>query len=376
MIAILIFLLILNLLIIVHELGHYFLAKKVGVEVKEFAIGLGPTLFQKEWNNTLWKINLLPIGGYNALKGEAETEGGKGNFATASKRSKLQVLFAGSAMNLLLAIIAFYVMMPFFNWKVPAMIEFTPIGGELVTAGKVTEGPIIYEVTDKSSLKNESITFPVELVTVNGQKITSTEEAIAKISEYAKAGNSSVTLELRDLTKNQLGQYNAQYYDSNKIGITISDTQDTYAIDYGKNLGTKLFSGVSHSVNVMTLTGTFFYRMIAYVNTTKDFTPVSQTVSGPIGVYAVVDDIVTSSGAIVRDLGHLTGLISLNLAIFNLLPFPGLDGWHILVVFLEKVRKKKFNENTLGVISLIGLGLLLALSFLITIKDVFLYIIK
>ncbi|WKZ30198.1 MAG: M50 family metallopeptidase [Candidatus Dojkabacteria bacterium] len=376
MIAIIIFLLILNVLIIVHELGHYILAKRVGVEVKEFAIGLGPAIFQKEWNNTVWKINIFPIGGYNALKGESESEGGKGNFATARKRDKLQVLFAGSLMNFLLAIVAFYIMMPFFNWQVPAMIEFQPVGGKLTTVGKLTEGPIIYEVSDNSSLKNESITFPVELVSVSGEKVSSTEDAIVKITSHAKEGNTSVELELRDLNSQEVKSYTASYFDSNKIGITIADTQDTYAIDYGENLATKAFSGFSHSINIVKVTGTFFYRMVAYVNTTKDFSPVSQTVSGPVGVYAVVDDIVASSGAMLRDLGHLTGLISLNLAIFNLLPFPGLDGWHILIVALEKVRKKKFNENTLGIISLIGLGLLLAFSFLITIKDVFLYIIK
>jgi len=89
---ILLALLVLNIMVIAHELGHYLLARKNGIGVHEFAIGFGPTLWKKKWNGTMWLIKAFPLGGYNGLKGEMEAESGTGNFSTARKWAKLQVL--------------------------------------------------------------------------------------------------------------------------------------------------------------------------------------------------------------------------------------------------------------------------------------------
>lgn len=377
MLGFIVFLAILNLLIIVHELGHYVASKRVGVEVKEFAIGMGPTLFQKEWNNTLWKINLLPIGGYNSLKGETESEGGKGNYSSARKKHKLQILFAGVIMNIALAIVVFYAMFLIFGWRVPSVIEFKPIGGDLVTVKSPNSGPIIFEATSESSIKKENIKLPVLLVKINGEDVSTSAEVVEKINTIGKSGADSVMLTVKDPVTMLNKDVKANFIAESKIGISLGDQGDSFEIDYSRSIWTKLFSGVSHSVNVVILTGTFFKRLVGYVLTTRDLQPVSYSVSGPVGVYSVVNTIVTStSTTALRDLFHLTGLISLNLGIFNLIPFPGLDGWHILIVVLEKARKKKFNEETLGKISFIGLALLLLVSFLITIKDIVVFLLR
>lgn len=368
MLEIITLLLILNILIVVHEFGHFIFAKRAGVVVKEFAIGLGPAIWKKEIDGTVWRINWIPLGGYNAFKGENETEPGKGNYSKISKKNKLAILFAGSGMNIILAILCFYLIMPFFNWKVPSMLEFEPVGARLISESKTPE-VYITAASENSTFRKVELKFPLQVLEIDGQKILTGTDVRTKIEEGYKNGKTSINIKVKDVAQNKEVDVDAKYIEGGVVGISLSETEQFF-IDYGENIGTKAFSGISHSINIILLVGKFIGVLSNYVAKTNDYSPVLYSVSSPVGIYPVVQDIYARSELAIRDLVYMTGLIGINLGLFNLLPFPGLDGWHILIVVLEKVRRRKFNEETLNKISLIGLIILLGFSLLIVLKDI------
>jgi len=364
--SIIIFLLILNFLIIVHELGHYIAAKRVGIDVKEFAIGLGPVLLKRNWNNTLWTLRLLPIGGYNALKGESESEGGEGNFATARKKNKLFVLFAGAFMNILIAIILFTIMIGIQGWSVKIDIPATRlIGAELISSPEAGQ-PRIVLLADNSPLKSQNLRLPLQVYKVSGEDTLSAEQVSIKIKDAHDKGANEVSLIISEAESSEQKEITVPFNNEGRLGVQLLDQ---FKIDYSQNILTRAFSGVTHSINTLLIMGDYLGSLIGYTIETKDIEPASQIVSGPVGVYAVVDNRISVSSTLLLDLLNITALISLNLGVFNLLPFPALDGWHILITFLEKLRGRNFNPELIGKITLAGFIILLLLSAIITVKD-------
>jgi|GEM_PF-1913388 len=367
MLGIIIFLIILNFLIVIHELGHYIAAKRVGVVVKEFAVGLGPTLYKKEWNGTLWKINLLPIGGFNALKGESEAEGGEGNFTNARKRDKLFVLFAGSIMNIIFAVILFTIVIGLNGWKINVEIPSeTLIGAKLISSPEAGQ-PRIVLLTDSSSLVLENLKLPLQVYRVNDNSPTSADAVMSLLKNEFNNGAKEVLLVITEAESTTQRSVIARFNEQGKIGIQLVDR---YQIDYSQNILTKVLSGASHSVNTVLIMSDYLKTIVSYTVRTQDIAPASTVVSGPIGVYSVVENRINVSSTLIFDLLNITALISLNLGVFNLLPFPALDGWHILITVLEKVRKRNFNKDLLTKITVGGFIFLLLLSLVITIKDI------
>lgn len=364
---ILLALLVLNIMVIAHEFGHYLLARRNGILVDEFAIGFGPTLFKKKWLGTLWMIKAFPLGGYNGLKGETEEEAGIGNFSTASKKAKLQVLLAGSAMNVALAVISFYIALGLYGWKVPVPLTFNPIGAEITAVGD--KYPLITAIIKDSPMSTVEMKLPAQVLSVNGTQVTSPSEVVSLI---AKAPNDPVTLEIKDgdavrsitVTRNQ----------DKKIGIAI-DPAPTQ-LDYRGSFTKKLFSGFSHVANTTILTGKMLSAMFSFVKQTGDLEPIGYAFAGPVAIVAAVGSVVKNSRTVFADLANMTGLIGVSLAMFNLLPFPGLDGWHIFLLFYEKVRGKKPNEKLVNIITGIGLLFLIGLGIVIMFKDVWMFFLR
>lgn len=372
-----IFLLILNVLIIVHEFGHFLIARRNGVTVKEFAVGLGPAIWKKEWKGTVWRFNILPFGGYNNLKGESEEESGIGNFTDASKKARLKILIAGSAMNILLAIIAFYIYVPFMGFKVPTYINFSPVGASIEQKADYPN-PVITSITNDSKLKDKNLVLPVILKQIGDISPKDSKEAVDAIQKYSNEGRKSIPLVVESLADKKTQTVEAEFGQNGKLGVGLNDS-NTYNIDYSGNILTMAFSGISHSINSILVMVQFMQQTFGYVSRTKDVAPLGVAFSGPVGVFAVVRTIITDPTKLkltILNLIQLTGLVSLSLGVFNLLPFPGLDGGHITLLFIEKFRGRKLNPTKVGIISVIGLLLLIGLSFLITIKDVFVFLIK
>lgn len=365
---IIIALLVLNIMVIAHELGHYLFARRNGIEVDEFAVGFGPTLWKKRWNGTMWLLKLFPLGGYNGLKGEMEAEEGKGNFATAGKKAKFQVLIAGSAMNVLVAIVAFYLAIALYGWKVPIPVNFSPIGGKIneVALEKVT----LIAVAPGSPAEKAGIVPPLHIVEINGKAVSAPADVGQHIVDsptdevsllvQVPGGESRVVSVVRDENK--------------RIGVQLQSA--ALILDYSGSLITKAFAGISHAANVTILTWDMLSLLIGYSQQTGDLEPVGYALAGPVAIVAAVDSVVTVSPTVIADLASMTGLIGISLAIFNLLPFPGLDGWHIFLLFYEKARGRKPNQKLVGLLTGLGLFFLIGLGVAIMIKDVWMFFVR
>jgi len=364
---ILLSLLVLNIMVIAHELGHYILAKRNKIGVHEFAIGFGPTLLKKKWHDTLWLIKAFPLGGYNGLKGEMDAEKGSGNFSTAPKWAKLQVLLAGSFMNVLMAVVAFYLALALYGWKVPIPLNFKPIGAVITTIGKPY--PVVNAVVENSPMGKLGLTLPFQIVSVNQVAMTSPAEVVNAISN-----SSTDSIDMEIITKDGSNQIFVIRDENKKVGIQIGAAP--IQLDYGSTLVNKTFSGFSHSANMTVLTGRMLGMMIAFTAKTGDYEPLGYAFASPVAIVAAVGSVVTDSKTVVADLANMTGLIGISLALFNMLPFPGLDGWHIFLLFYEKARGRKPNERIVGIVTAIGLFFLLGLGALIMLKDVWMFFLR
>lgn len=364
---ILLTLLVLNIMVIAHELGHYILARRNKIGVHEFAIGFGPTLWKKKWNGTLWMIKAFPLGGYNGLKGEMDDESGDGNFSSASKRAKFQVLIAGSLMNVILAVVAFYIALAFYGGKVQIPMEFTPIGSVITTKGE--EHPVVYGISEGSPMSKLNIVLPFTILTINGQNMKNPQDVVNAI---ASATQDEILIAIeRDGVRSEVNVVR----DSNKkIGVRIDAAP--IQLDYSTKFSHKLFAGFSHAANMTVLTGKMLGSMISFTAKTGDFEPIGYAFAGPVAIVAAVGSVVKDSKTVFADMANMTGLIGISLALFNMLPFPGLDGWHIFLLFYEKARGRKPNQKIVNFVTAIGLFFLLGLGVVIMFKDLWLFFLK
>lgn len=369
MLNIIIALFILNIMVVAHEFGHYILARRNGIQVDEFAIGFGPTLLAWKAYGTNWMIKAFPLGGYNGLKGESEAEAGQGNFVTASKKAKLQVLFAGSLMNILLAVIAFYISLGLTGWKSDLFVEFSPVGA--VITQKNGNYPSVVGYTADSPLAKLGIKTPFEVVSVNGNLVTSAEDISREISTTP---DDVAFVRMQIIVEGQSQSIQSIRNENKKLGIQIMDP--IKQIDYSFSWWSIALSGISHSVNTVIMTGKIMGMVFEQVFTSRDATALGYAFAGPVAIVATVGAVVSESKQVIADLASLTGMIGVSLALFNLFPFPGLDGWHIFLIGYEKVMGRKPNEKLVNTVSALGIMFLLTLGVIIMFKDVWLFFLK
>jgi len=367
--SIIIFLFVLNTLVIFHEFGHYLSAEKVNVEVKEFAIGMGPAIFKRKIGKTLFRVNIIPIGGYNSLKGELDSEEGEGNLVNASKKERFLVLFSGSFMNFLLAALCFIMILLFNKNSIEVYTEMKPLGA---TIEYINKGAYIYGYIKGSDFANlDGSYFPIYVREVENIKIINNEHLIETLKQLKKEGLTTVSFKLEKARN--LGEtfdLRAKFVDDYKVGIELG--QDTNIFWRYNNF---LLGGGFHMINVLRMQWYEMGNLVRYIVKTKDYSVVGYTVSGPVALYKVVDTMRDYNKGIYTFV-DLTGQMSLMLGIFNLLPIPSLDGWHILLLGVEKLKGRKLNGNKVSKVTVIGFIMLLAFSLLITIKDIIIFIVK
>lgn len=325
-------LLLFGVIVLIHELGHFIFAKKNGITVHEFAIGMGPKLFGKEKNGTLYSIRLLPIGGYVAMEGEDEESNKPGSFGTKSILQRASVIFAGPFFNLILAII----------FLIPVFIY---IGSPTTTLDQITDNSPAYEA---------GLTTGDTIKSINGKEINSWNEftnEIAKssgkeLSLVVERNNEMLTLNVTP-QKSQDGSY--------KVGVTC--IRDKNIINAIKDAFTTTWEMIVQMI-------TFLKQMITGT-VPGGF---SNSVAGPVGVISIVSDAAKMG---IMNLLYLGSIISLNLGIINLVPFPALDGGRLLLLFIEWIRGgKKIDQEKEAMINMIGFCALMAFMVFITYNDV------
>jgi len=387
MISLIIFLLILSALVIIHEFGHFIAAKKSGVGVEEFAIGFPPRLFAFKKGETTYTINLFPIGGFVKLFGEEykEIEGKEKEknvlskaFAYKKPYQKALVVASGVIMNLILGIGIYYGIIAFNGFQsdpLPLLFShkfaFGSQEGRVIATNLVKNSP-----AEKAGLKPEDVITAYSLNDLgNTVRLTSASQMIQVIKQ---SENKKVILETENIQNGNKKDIvvTPQYNKELKRAVIGVNLIDGVVISY-KTPVQKLFSGVLHSYNILEYNYSAIGELIKIAVKEKSTTAVQGAVSGPIGIYSVVDEVVkTSGGQLAKNLLNIIALLSLSLAVMNILPFPALDGGRMVFVIYEWITGKQVNKTVEGYVNLGGFAVLMGLAVLVSINDIMRLFIK
>lgn len=355
--SIVIFIITLLVLVLIHEFGHLLMAKRFGIKVLEFGFGIPPRIWGKRIGETIYSINWLPLGGFVKLLGEDEVSGGKDiskrDFRAKPVEQRIAVVTAGVLMNLLLAWVLFYTVIIGQNFRI-----IYPV---------LEPGVYILRLEDSFPAKSAGVKENEKLLEVDGQKITDIDMARKLIK--AK-GTNLLTLTLAEVEGNNI----------RKVSLTPKKTDGETLIGVifspipfrqYSTLPQKLFSAVTYSWDLTRLTFVGLGRLGQEIYS-GNFGQASKSVSGPVGLAVVTNDILSSGkiGAVILPYLWFVGVISLTLSIFNVFPVPALDGGRLLFLIVEAVSRKKVKEDIERLVHQVGFAILLALALLITFSDI------
>lgn len=356
-------------LILFHEWGHYLAARRNGIEVEEFGLGFPPRAkILGKRKGTIFSLNWLPLGGFVRLKGEHDSDTEKGTFGAATTWDKTKVMIAGVGMNLFAAFILFTVVA---IMGMPRLLsKQTTVSSD--TKYKYGTVRIVYaekkSPADKLGLKAED-----QIVSINGKRISLTDDLMAATKEFAgkkvtvnyvtKAG---ITLK-GTTTLNAVSPYLGvkPYQDSLEIRKSTWSAP-IVAIAVSKDFTIATFDGLGKAVKGLgstvagLATGNTKARQAGQESASKQ-------VSGPLGIFTSLYQISKQGFALVL---FVVALISLTLAIMNVLPIPALDGGRLFVMLLYRGIRKPLNQKTEERIHGTGFALLMVLFVVITILDI------
>lgn len=328
---------ILGIIIFIHELGHFLSAKYFKMPVSEFAIGMGPKLFSHETLETTYSIRAIPIGGFVNIEGmevESEVEDG---FNSKPPLARFIVLFAGVFMNFILALVIIY--------------------GMVVSGGKViqNEGAFVGNVMEQSKAYNV-LQKGDEIVEINDSEIKRWDDILGVVRSNIKKEGDILKIEV--MREGKRVALDIEPYFDEERGQPIIGILPEYEVEkYGFVEAFKVTGTTFVEIFTQTLGG---LKMLVTGKVKAD------EVSGPVGMIKVVEQ-ASKGGALL--LVWLTAMLSVNIGIFNLLPFPALDGGRIVFVILELLGvnvNKKLEER----LHMAGMIILIGLILLITMNDV------
>lgn len=345
MVTLIYFILILGVIVLVHEFGHFIFAKIFGIYVYEFSIGMGPKIFGKKRKNkndeTEYCIRAIPIGGFVSMAGEEvddDTSVPKDKKMYSKKPwQRFLVMFFGAGNNFIFAGIILLAIA--LIWGAPNM--------DAVLSGVDTSYPAYEAGLRKGDIVTE----------LNNYKISSSDD----LAIYMQIIDKTKPIEFEVLRNGKTYEYKVQAKEEK------TDDGTTYMI--GVTMGSdKVEHGILSSINYMfRKTGSLFKQM--FITIKGLFTggiSVSQ-MSGPVGIYSIVG---SQRQAGFENILYLVALLSINVGVINLLPLPAFDGGRILFLAIEKLKGSPVNAKTENIIHSVGFILLMALMIYITFNDI------
>ena len=322
--------LVISVMVMIHEFGHFIVAKLNGVKVHEFALGMGPKIFGTQKGETLYALRLFPIGGFVRMEGEDELSDDPRAFNKKKPLQKIAIIFAGPFMNFLLAFLIYMVAANMVDVQVP-YVQKTLANFPAQSVGLKNGDKILKINNDKISLQDE-IQYETNFVS-KGKPISIT----------VKRGEKEIRFKLTP--KKESGTY--------LIGFTAQMKRLNFIESVGYAFDKTAFMTKFSLVSVK-------YLIQGKVST-KD-------VSGPIGIGVVTNKVAKSSGF--YGIIMLTALLSISLGFMNLLPIPALDGSRILFIFFELLRGKPVDQEKEAMVHFVGYVLLMLLTVFITYSDI------
>ena len=359
--TIILFLIVLAVLIFVHELGHFIVAKKSGIRVDEFAIGFPPKIFSWTRGETKYVLNLIPFGGYVKIFGEnpdeesISGEDSARSFVKAKKWKQVTVLFAGILFNIIFAWLLISTSFMFGS--------IVPVGAETSNYSKyITESQVILtsiltdSPADRAGLRQGDILLTVGTVSGSGLNTISVKEIIENNHEdgvditYERAGEIGSTTAIPELNSST---------QKNIIGIYMENIGEVKL-----NFFLAIWEGAKLTITtikeIVIGLSSFLFSVIRGQG---DFSQVS----GPVGIVGLVGDALNFGFAYL--LGFVA-FISLNLAVINFIPFPALDGGRILFVIIEAITRRPIKPQIANLTNTIGFFILIGLMLVITYRDI------
>ncbi len=326
------------LIIIIHELGHFTVAKLCGIRVDEFAVGMGPVIFKKQKGDTLYTIRLLPIGGFCAM-GEDEERCTPDSFRQKPVWARMATIAAGAVMNLVLGFILSLILLLVEGGAVSTQIVWFAEDAAssrygLQLGDKITEinGVHIFSVKDITyQLGNDEDGVVDFIVKRDGKKLAVNGVKFA-VEADKETGKNTLIYDFKVLKEKvtpaniiPYGFKNAVYYGR----IVLMSLRDIIVGKYGLN-----------------------------------------DLQGPVGIVTVIGDVTEKSGFDFSFILDIATLVTINIGIFNLLPIPALDGGRLVFLLIEAVRRKALKAETEGMIHFVGFAALMLLMVFVTFNDV------
>lgn len=356
--SIIIFVVTLLGLVLIHEFGHFIMAKRFGIKVEEFGFGIPPRIWGKKFGETLYSINWLPFGGFVKLLGEdevdpvtARTGANNRDFRAKPVSKRIIVVVAGVTMNLILAWALFYIVIISQNFKIIYPAE-----------------PAVYIAAVERDFPAEKagLSANEKLIAVEGQQTSDIEQARSLIKSK---GSTAITLSLTDVDGNNLRKVTLTPKKQDSGDVLIGVIFSPIPFREYKSVPEKLFSGITYSFDLTRLTFAGLGKLGRDLFL-GNFGQASKSVSGPVGLATITNDILSSGGAAIIPYIWFVGIISLTLTIFNVLPIPALDGGRLLFLVIEAVTRKKVREDVERMVHQVGFIILLALAVLVTFSDI------
>lgn len=344
------FLVVMSILVFVHELGHFLVAKRNKIIVEEFAFGYPPRLVKLgERDGTVYAINLIPFGGYVKLRGEDDPTDAR-SFAAASKRARAATLLAGVGMNFALASVLFAVVTLLTGvpdtGRPGAVIKDVAPETPAAQAGLRPEDRII-------QADETVIASPADLQRYTRSHLGQPVVYTVARPDAASSAEQIIRLTITPRVEPPAGQ--------GALGVSIS------AAIRPATLPEAAWAGLQSTGNVIVMTFLIPATLI------REGRPISEAgFMGPVGIAITTGDVVRSAAArqTIEPVLIFVALLSAALGITNLLPIPGLDGGRLVFVLLEAVRGRRIEPAQEGLVHLVGLGLLLFLVSLLTIREI------
>lgn len=336
MVSILIFLVTLSVLVLVHELGHFISARRHGIKVEEFGFGYPPKIFGFKKGETVYSLNLLPFGGFVRMLGEDEARGDR-SFFVKGKLVRTIVLLAGVSMNFLLGVFLFAAI--YTKLGIPEPVDYLVVTNVVSGSPAQAAGIIVNDKIIGFSQTNDFIDYVSanrgELITL---ALADREVALTpRLAEATPEGEGALGVAISNI---DYVQY--PFWERPVRGVWLGLKE---AIGWGKE--------------ILTALGQMMYRLIQG-NIPKD-------VAGPVGIYEISKQ--ASQQGFLASL-QFAGILSINLAILNLLPLPALDGGRLFFILIELLTRKRVKARVEQAIHLAGMAFLIGLMILITVADV------
>lgn len=373
MLTLLLFLLVIGVLVFVHEAGHFVAAKLSGIQVDEFALGFGPKIVGFKKGETQYMINLLPFGGYVKMAGEGEylEEDGKEKAAAQNPRGfevqawwkKLIVIVAGVCMNFVLACLIYTIFLAhysFFQYIPQVVPNQFPFGH--VTSGVEFQA----DPTDPTSPINKvHLTNAYIFNTIDGMPITTLEQ-VADI--VGKDKGKPITINFSDTngTKQKPITLTPRVNPPKgrgSIGIILSPVSKISFTGVQEPV-----SGVLYSMDMLQYNVSALVTLVREAVKTHTASYVTSNITGPVGIYEVTGAVYQEAG--ISGIINIIALLSLALALMNILPIPPLDGGYAFIIIIEAIARKPLSARIKTWIGNAGIAIFILLFIFVTFNDV------